>query len=358
MTELIPKYIINDYVEPINLKTNKKSGNATYFYKNNKQYLVTRESNYIYGKAIENNVITMYFENDGLNKFCINEALYEKNNSNDLTFIKYLTKCSGKDIGFEDPRCINWNNTTYILMNRRNLNNFGNVQMHIGIIDDNLNYMNDTVLYPNTGIEKNWQPIEDKPGICIYHHNEFKLLDIFNNNFLKTNNNHADLYGSSQIIRYNNGYLGICHKRTSSFEYLHYFIRYDSHLNIIKISSPFSFLGAMVEFVNHIELKDNKIKILVSIHDQLLYEFNIEVDLCNKILNDTIMNSHKNNIIFSKLYNDAILNNNIFAAIIFATFSNDTDILNDAIIKNHNNNYFRNDAQKTIQKILIKNYNK
>ena len=55
-------------------------------------------------------------------------------------------------------------------------------------------------------------------------------------------------------------------------------------------------------------------------------------------------------------YNDAIFNGNIFGALGLATFSNNKDVLADAIQQNHNKNYFRNDKQKVLQSKLLLNY--
>ena len=56
------KFILNNYIDGKFIKTNRKAGNATYFYKNGKQYLVSRESNYVYGKFPDGSV-RMYMEN-------------------------------------------------------------------------------------------------------------------------------------------------------------------------------------------------------------------------------------------------------------------------------------------------------
>ena len=169
------KFILNNYIDGKFIKTNRKAGNATYFYKNGKQYLVSRESNYVYGKFPDGSV-RMYMENVGPG-FNIDEALYE-----DGKFIKLLTTCNRSatnDVGYEDPRCIKWNDKQYIMFNRRNLRNPGLVQMHIGEIDDNLNYVNDRTLPNLIQIEKNWQPIETMPGECVYSYRPFKIVNVF-----------------------------------------------------------------------------------------------------------------------------------------------------------------------------------
>lgn len=149
------KFILNNYVIPNLLQLGKRGGNATYFYKEGKQYLITRETDYVYGKALDG-TIKMYLENDGIGIVHSDEALYEINNYKG-TFIKHLTKTipfTNNDWGFEDPRCIKWNDKQYIMFNRRNLKNVLNVQMHLGEIDENFNYVNDNVLQNKIEVEK------------------------------------------------------------------------------------------------------------------------------------------------------------------------------------------------------------
>ena len=55
-------------------------------------------------------------------------------------------------------------------------------------------------------------------------------------------------------------------------------------------------------------------------------------------------------------YNDAISNENVFGALGLSTFSKNKDVIADAIIRNHDKNYFREDKQRLLQKRLILNY--
>ena len=131
-----------------------------------------------------------------------------------------------------------------------------------------------------------------------------------------------------------------------------YLILFGKDLKILKISDPFSFFGANVEFIAHAEY-DKELKILVSVHDQIIYEFSLTNELIENILDKKLDNSEKDNKIFTQLYNDAISNENVFGALGIATFSKDLDVLIDAVQRNHNKNYFRKDQQKEIQRVLI-----
>ena len=349
------KFILNNYTDSKFIKTNRKAGNATYFYKNGKQYLVTRETDYVYG-VMPNGLIKMYLENDGTNIIHSDEALHEINGT-EGKFIKYLTKTvpmTNNDYGFEDPRCIKWNDKQYIMFNRRNLRNFSNVQMHIGEIDDNFNYVNDKTLPNLIQVEKNWQPIERIPGECVYSYKPFKLVNVFTGKFREIpNSSPIDFRGSSQIVKFDEYNLGIVHQRNYMFEYMHHLILFDKNLKILKISDPFSFFGANVEFVAHAEY-DKELKILVNVHDQIIYEFSLNEEIIKNILDKKYTNNKKENKVFTRFYNDAILNGNVFGALGIATFSKDLDVLYDAVQKNHNKNYFRG-FQRGLQEVLIRN---
>lgn len=356
---IIAKFVLNNYVKGRFIKTGRKSGNATYFYRNGKQYLVTRETDYVYG-VMPNGQIQMYLENDGTNIIHSNEALYEINDTNG-TFIKYLTKTvpgTNNDWGFEDPRCIKWNDKQYIMFNRRNLKNVNNVQMHLGEIDENFNYVNDRTLPNLIQVEKNWQPIETIPGVCIYSYKPFKIVNVFTNKFTEIKNNSPiNFRGSSQIVKYGENLLGIVHIRNEAFEYLSYLILFDKDLKILKISDPFSFFGANVEFIAHAEY-DKELKILVNVHDQIIYEFSLTNELIENILDKKLNKKEKDNKIFTRFYNDALLNGNVFCALALATFSYDKEVLEDAIQRNYNNNFFRGNYRNSIQSKLLENYKK
>ena len=351
------KFILNNYTKSSFLNTGRKAGNCAYFYKNDKQHLITRETDYVYGK-LPNGILQMYAENDGINIIHSDETIYEKNGTK-LTFVKKLSKAVGSDWGFEDPRSIIWNNENYLMFARRSLRNAAKFQVNFGKLDDNFNYIDNKVNDGKQLIEKNWQPIENKPGICVYSVKPFQLIDVFNNKYINVENNFPLLLrGSSNIIQYGENYIGLYHIRNEVFEYLHYIVLYDKNMKLIKMSDPFSFFGANVEFNCYLDFKDNKFIIPVSIHDQLIYEFVLNNEIINKILNKEFNDLTKDNTVFTRFYNDAKLSNNINAALVLAGFSFDKNVLADAITLNHQNNYFRGNYQKALQIVLMGNYKK
>lgn len=355
-----PKFIMNNYVCGNLVKLPHRGGNATCFRRGSSLYAIVRETNYIYGKLGNGNPI-MLMENDGYSTFRSDEALYELHGDG-ATFIKYLTKTHPSrrnDCGFEDMRWIRWDGTDYILGNRRNLGNFQNVQMHLLVLDDGLNLSSDTILPNFIQVEKNWQPISDMPGWCVYSYRPFQLVNVFAGHRKSVGTDAAtEFRGSSQIVNYGDNRLGIVHIRNEAFEYLHYAVLFDANMSIVKISEPFSFFGANVEFAPHIDYNDDHLHILVNVHDQLLYEFNVPNKLLEDMLNRNLNANEPTQNAASVFYRHALSAGNVFAALGFATFTDDRPTLVDAIVRNHKKNYFRDNVQKELQPVLMRKYGK
>ena len=350
------KFTLNNYTKPIFLNTGRKAGNCSYFYKNDKKYLITRETDYIYGYHLDNVNFEMYLENDGTNIVHSDESRYECD-SDGLKFIKKITKAEGNDWGFEDPRVASWDGKNYLLFSRRSLNDWNNFQVNWGKLDDEFNYVDNVANDGKQLVEKNWQPIEGRPGLCIYSVKPFEMIDLFSDTYIEVDNHFPILLrGSSNIIRYRDGYLGIYHIRNEAFEYLHYVVLYDDSMHLVKMSEPFSFFGANVEFNCYIEYVDCKFVLLVSVHDQLIYEFTFGEDLMRSILEHTLTNSKIDLSAFDTFYNDAKLSNNFFSAIVFSTFCKNREIIAEAITMNSDKNYFRPKFQPILNQILLRNY--
>lgn len=351
------KFVLRNYVVPTLLVIGKKGGNASYFYRDGKQYLLTRETDYIYSR-MPNGAIKMCLENDTSSIIHSDEALYLKVDDK-FVFQKYLTKTGygeNVDYGFEDSRTIVWDGCQYVMFNRRNLKQFSNVQMHIGVIDSSLAYVKDKVLYSPVKVEKNWQPIESMPGVCVYAYNPFRLINVFNGKYIDVANQvGTKLCGSSQIVDYGENRLGICHVRNADFEYLHYFVLFNRDMKVLKVSEPFSFFGANVEFNTYLEYRDGSFIILMSVHDQLIYEFKVSEEVMNRILNGEC--DKKGPCKYEAFYMASLKNNNVFAALGFSTFCKDKRILKDAITRNHARNYFRKNFQLSLQTYLIGRFN-
>ena len=128
-------------------------------------------------------------------------------------------------------------------------------------------------------------------------------------------------------------------------------------MNFLKISKPFSFLGVDIEFCTYISYKNKKIKIIASVNDQISFEFNLTKNIIFDSFNNTINNTNIIPNLYDKLYYIAKDNKNILTAICISTFSNNKDIISDAIILNYNSSLSQK-KKEIIQKILLEKYQK
>jgi hypothetical protein len=132
-------------------------------------------------------------------------------------------------------------------------------------------------------IEKNWIPIEGR-GL------EFVRWPLFSNDSgidsaqvvaideigvkEKSNQEHSNIYGGSQFVRFDDGYISVIHSRHSgnrknNHRYLHRFYFYDANLKFIKSSKAFTFLGFDTEFCSGIAIYLEKIYLSFSCNDGL-----------------------------------------------------------------------------------------
>ena len=157
-------------------------------------------------------------------------------------------------------------------------------------------------------MEKNWQPVVDKPFTFMYDadNSETITLDIDNMgesedvnnpstiNSLDTPKFSMSMCGSSQLIHLHNGnYLSICHTShrytdyagIPSWFYNHYFMLYDENLNKIWTSQPFHFVEECMEFCCGMYEHDGNIHISFSIMDGAVNIITIPYDSMMEIIN-------------------------------------------------------------------------
>ena len=102
-----------------------------------------------------------------------------------------------------------------------------------------------------------------------------------------------NLRGSTKLLNYKNGYIGICH--TSGWHYIpiannfglvyfHYFVLFDKDLNIVK-KVPFRITRDIpVEFIPGLEQVEKNYLITYSLMDGENYEMRISEDILNKLV--------------------------------------------------------------------------
>lgn len=191
--------------------------------------------------------------------------------------------------GLEDVRLVVWDNVLYGIGFRPDIIE-GKVIPQLIEYNKDLSINRTWFINTDKTMEKNWQPITDRPFTFMYNPNtsetvtlsmyDLKESDNHNTpsfiNEIKTPGYDGGLSGSSQLIHLKDGrYISICHTShrytapNSFFRwyYNHYFVVYDNNLNQIKVSTPFHFVDECLEFCCGMCIHDDNVYISFSIFD-------------------------------------------------------------------------------------------
>jgi len=180
-------------------------------------------------------------------------------------------------IGQEDVRLFRWDDKLYTCGVRRDIDEIGTGRMEmceIELGDDGfVEVTRDRIEVPQkeTYLEKNWMPVLDMPYHFLRHADPVELVkvDCKNKNCIPvvkrdwsekistTKLKTGDLRGGSQVIPFGEYRLCITHEcffpyhpvgNGKDAHYNHRFVFYDKDWNIVKVSKPFKFMDAMIEF--------------------------------------------------------------------------------------------------------------
>ena len=356
-------FILSNYVKPSFIQTDESSCNCSYI-DDNTLLSCWRNFTFIdfkyrqqYSKIIGKHI----WFNDSL---WSDSKLLKIDDKNKTKLLKYFTKTNNHKLrssGCEDFRIIHWENKTYALYSKI-ITPFSVYDEHFCEIDKNYNIINDITIKTQNKIEKNWQPIENIPFECVYSYKPFKTINLKTKNYTEYKNNVCSLNyrGSTQVVSYKDKNICIVHLRNETDKYhyyTHYFVIFDNKMNLLKITKPFSFMGADIEFCTYIKNKNNILELLMSVNDQLSFKYEIPEDIVDNILAEELNNNSVNNTLYDELFKYAIANKNIDTAICLATYSNNKDIISNAIIMNHNSN-LSSTKKNVLQKILLEKYRK
>lgn len=195
--------------------------------------------------------------------------------------------------GLEDVRLVVWNDILYgigfrpdIIPNR--------VIPQLIEFDDGYEIVRSWFLDTGALMEKNWQPIPDKPFCFVYDPTIPTIVELDMENLKSTTDPNdtesinrieppkfsGQLSGSSQLIRLSNGnYLSICHTSHRfpgnngymHWVYNHYFVLYDSDMKMIGVSQPWRFTGDRLEFCCGMCEHEGHICISFSVYDGMTH---------------------------------------------------------------------------------------
>ena len=247
---------------------------------------------------------------------CSCNAIFEVNNdihplvyeTNGDTGFK-LNQVSFK--GLEDIRLIHWNDKLYGIGFRPDIIE-GQVIPQLIEYNDDLTINRSWVINTHKNMEKNWQPIEDIPFTFMYDPDRSETITLNINELKEADNNTKptiinelnppdfsfNLCGSSQLIKYRDGYISLCHtshrwRSTDEkihWQYNHYFVRYDKDLNKIWVSQPFKFVNECMEFCCGMTILNDTVYISFSMYDGINHILSYSMEGFNRLL-ETLENN-------------------------------------------------------------------
>lgn len=211
-------------------------------------------------------------------------------------------------IGLEDCRVFRWEGKLYLCGVRRDTTPNGVGRMEMSEIEITENAVTEVSRFripapgkDDTYCEKNWMPILDLPYQFIKWCNPTEIVTVnpikktctsfIGTNVLPLQN---DLRGGSQVLSWKDqGYFTLIHE-TYLFNseagrkngiYRHRFVLWDKHWNIIKISDPFSFGEAHIEFAAGMCYHGDDLLITFGIQDNAAYILRCPLKLIENALN-------------------------------------------------------------------------
>lgn len=163
--------------------------------------------------------------------------------------------------GFEDLRIFSWKDALWAIASSPQFNESGHSEMILCKIEQSSGSycLSDMKFLSERRIgrhEKNWMPLNHNEKLKFLYSAESTIFrdDDGNEISRKPVNLALDhIRGSSQLLPFDNGYLGVVHEAvnlTGGRNYMHRFIYLDSALCMSKMSRPFNLLANGVEFVS------------------------------------------------------------------------------------------------------------
>lgn len=205
-------------------------------------------------------------------------------------------------VGLEDARLFRWEDCLYLSGVRRDTTTNGEGRMELSSILDAVETSRVRIEPPkHSYCEKNWMPILDKPYHYVKWSNPTEVVRV--DPSAGTSETvvlsqpkviGVDLRGGSQVLPFKGGYLAITHE-VSLFNspvgrkdaiYRHRFVHWDDAFNIVKISEPFSFMGADVEFCAGACIYGDNLLISFGYQDNAAYILKLPLTTLTEYLHD------------------------------------------------------------------------
>ena len=215
--------------------------------------------------------------------------------------------------GLEDARLAKWDGKLFGIGVRRDTKPNGEGRMQYQEIEysfDDVPYAKEIKrsrieppLDPNSYCEKNWMPIHSRPNHFVKWTNPTEIVEadpttntskqaLVGNKIIPIN---VDLRGGSQVIKWNEGWLGVLHE--THFEdgsnefglkdayYFSRFVYWNDKWEITKTSENFSFIDTRIEFVTGMDhLDDDNVLITFGAADSGAFVIRIPKSFINNFL--------------------------------------------------------------------------
>lgn len=196
--------------------------------------------------------------------------------------------------GLEDCRPIRWNGKLYLCGVRRDTTTNGQGRMELTEIEATDNSVKEVSRFriptphPDTSYcEKNWMPIVDRPFQYVKWANPTEVIQVIpeTKSTLRVIQRDKqfpvkwDLRGGSHVIPLGDFYVCITHDvhlwynelNRKNAVYRHRFVVWDKEFNLVKVSDPFHFMGAKIEFCAGMCEYNDSILISFGLQDNAAY---------------------------------------------------------------------------------------
>jgi len=199
-------------------------------------------------------------------------------------------------IGLEDARMVEWENKTYLCGVRRDTKTDGEGRMELSEIQDGKEIARYRIEPPTPSYcEKNWMPILDMP----YHYVKWTNVTEVVKVDPKTNSSETivlkdkfinglpDLRGGSQVLKWKNYRFCITHEvdltrsetGQKNGKYYHRFVIWDEDWNIVRLTEPFHFLTARIEFCCGMVIHQDNLLITFGFQDNASYLLKMPISI-------------------------------------------------------------------------------
>jgi hypothetical protein len=225
-------------------------------------------------------------------------------------------------IGLEDARVVKWDEKLFISGVRRDIIDNGEGRMELCEInwDDTQckEITRDRILPPtHSYLEKNWMPILDMPYCYVKWTSPLEIvkadlstqktidapngpINVVNSETIITNNfqlpGARHQRGGSQVIPFKEGRIAILHEcnffhndnNAKDAHYYHRFIFWDKDWNVTKITKPFKFMEAQIEFNCGLAQKGDNFLITFGYQDNAAYVLQMPINILDQLEYDNI----------------------------------------------------------------------